>query len=916
MKGIFTLKALKTRFLAVALLLSLSQIAPVHVQAQRMKYSEVKIYASREDVRTLQRSGMDFDHFYYNKEEGTINTTLSEADLLILKRMPIKFVITESDAEAAFLKRSNIADFYKNDEPASFGPSRAKLSFFDAPSQNMSSKITTPTAFNPGTMGGYHTWDEMRKEIDSMKMNYPSLVRLDTIGYSYQGRPLVSVKISDNVNTDETEPEILFTGMHHAREPLGMENLIFYMQYLLENYSTNPRIKELVDSREQFFIPCLNPDGYERNRANFPAGGGMHRKNMGPYGTTTNPGTDLNRNYGVDFGLNNTGSSGTNSQDNYRGPSAFSEVETQAMRAYARTRRFTLMINHHSYGGYWINSFSSPSRSLTAAQATYAATAGNQMCKYNFYEVGTPMQTVGYEANGSSDDWFFIGDIPLSGSIPCFSPEIGLGITTFWPASSTIIPFCKEAFFGNLQAALIAGSYAKLEDRTPVNLTSLSTQAQFTIRRLGNVDSSVRVTVLPLVNVQSVGAPVVISSLPNYLDTVNRNITVNIKPSISTGNIVKWVYKIETGGTTILDTVSYLYNALNAFSDNMDGGGFGTRWTGTGTWGYSTSSSYSGSSSLSESPTGNYTNGANTTVTSVQIDLSNSTAAFLSFWIRYNSENGNDRLRIQAASTATSGAFVTLPGTNTVTENALNMGNLPGYTGRQDYWVRERVDLSQHLGRSDVRIRFSFVSNNVTPSANNVVGDGFYIDDLTVTRSTLTTLPSYINGFFGKVTQQGNELSWDAVTDASHDYFELERSSDGRNFALLTKITVADIKSFVDANPVNGTNYYRLKQVDKGGNMVYSNIVQLLNAKDKKVTVSPTLTSSNIFITIENNEAENLSVEVIDTYGRMLKQQIINSTIGTQKLTMDITSLPAQQYFVKVRNQKNEVLLVQQIIKQ
>ncbi len=910
MKGIFTLKALRNKFLAVAILLSFVQIAPMSAQAQRMKYSEVKIYASREDIRTLQQAGMEFDHFSYNKEEGTINTTLSEADLVVLRRLPFKFVVTESDAEAAFLKRSNITDFYKSEEPASFGPSRTKLSFFDAPSQNMSSKITTPTAFTPGTMGGYHTWDEMRKEIDSMKMNYPSLVRLDTIGYTTQGRPLVSVKISDNVNTDEAEPEILFTGMHHAREPLGMENLIFYMQYLLENYSSNPRIKELVDSREQFFIPCMNPDGYERNRVNSPSGGGLHRKNMGPYGTTANPGTDLNRNYGVDFGLNNTGSSGTNSADNYRGPSAFSEVETQVLRNYARTRRFTLMINHHSYGGYWINSYSSPTRTLTAAQATYAATSGNQMCKYNFYEVGTPLQTVGYEANGSSDDWFFIGDIPNIGSVPCFSPEIGLGITTFWPASSTIIPFCKEAFFGNLQAALIAGSYAKLEDRTAVNLASLSTQAQFTVRRLGNLDSSVRVTVLPLVNVQSVGSPVTISSLPNYLDTVQRSIAVNIKPSISNGNIVKWIYKIETGGTTILDTVSYLYNAINVFSDNMDAGSFTGKWTATGTWGFSTTSTYAGARSVTESPAGNYANSASSTLTSVTIDLSSSTAAYLSFWIRYNAENGYDRLRVAARSTATGGTYVNLSGINTVTENALNMGNQPGFTGRQDYWVRERINLSQHLGASNVQIQFSFASNA------SVQADGFYIDELTVTKSTLTTLPAYINGFYGKVTQLGNELSWDAVTDASHDYFELERSADGRNFTVLSKITVVDTRSFVDANPVNGTNYYRLKQVDKGGNIVYSNIVQLLNAKEKKITVAPTLATSNIFITIENNEAEKLSVEVIDSYGRMLKQQLINSTIGTQKLTMDITSLPAQQYFVKVRNQKNEVLLIQQIIKQ
>jgi carboxypeptidase T len=82
------------------------------------------------------------------------------------------------------------------------------------------------------------------------------------------------VRLSDNPTVDEDEPEVLYTGMHHAREPIGMQLLIFYMYYLLENYDTDPDVQYIVDNFELYFIPILNPDGYAYNIQNDPNGGG------------------------------------------------------------------------------------------------------------------------------------------------------------------------------------------------------------------------------------------------------------------------------------------------------------------------------------------------------------------------------------------------------------------------------------------------------------------------------------------------------------------------------------------------------------------------------------------------------------------------------------------------------------------
>lgn len=910
MKGVFTFSGRIIRCLSICFPLLIGAILNVSAQSQRNTYSQVKIYATKADVSWLQKRGLEFDHVYFDKESDFLITTLNQEDIKRLKALPFKYEILVADEEAEFLKRNNIADFYKNDDSPKADGLNA-FSFIESPNQNMSSKIATPAAFTAGSMGGYYTLAEMNAKITALATAYPNLVTVSSIGNSYNGRPLTLVKISDNAVTDESEPEMLYTGLHHAREPLGMMNLIFFMQYLCENYSTNARIKELVDSRELYFVPCMNPDGYERNRVSNPSGGGMHRKNVGPYGSAGNPGTDLNRNYGYDFGYNNVGSSATNSADNYRGPSAFSETESQLLRNFARARQLKLMINHHSYGGYWINSYSVPARTLPAADALFLATSGQQMTRYNFYEVGSPINTVGYEANGSSDDWFFAGDVANIGSVPCFSPEIGLGLSTFWPGTATIIPYCKEAFYGNLQAALISGSFAKVENRTSINLPSLSGNFDFTVRRLGRVNGSVTVTVLPLTNIQSVGAPVTVSSLPNYLDTANRSISFTLKPAISAGNIVRFVYKMETEGVTILDTVSCLYSANSVFTDDMETGLVSAKWTVGSGWNYSSTSAYSGSRSLTESPAGNYGNSSTLNLTSLStLNLSGATAAFLSFWVRYNTEPGFDRFIIQASSPATSNVYTALPGLHTIKETSLSMGNVPSYTGRQDYWVREVIDLSPHLGQSNVSLRLVFASNA------SVSNDGVYVDNIEVYKSTLLTLPLAAVNLNGTISGAQALLKWQADKSVSFDKYELEYASDGTNFTTLAVIKVVDQTSFVHAKLASGNNYYRIKLVDKAGSFTYSAVVRLFNAIDYAVRISPTITNSRVQISLRSETPDIITIDVIDPVGRMVKQTKATLSSGLQQVSLDVSELSAQQYFIKITNKNQEIIGVEKIIKQ
>lgn len=187
----------------------------------------------------------------------------------------------------------------------------------------------------PAKDSGYHTYDEMAAEVAQVEADHPAIAQRFSIGQSYQGRELWAIKISDNVADDEPEPEVLFDALHHAREHLTVEQAIAIMHWLTDGYGTDSRITRTVDNREVFIVFMVNPDGGEYDLTGSPYR--AWRKNRQPNSGTTAVGTDLNRNYGYRWGCCG-GSSGSKSALTYRGPSAFSAPETQAMRDFIDSR--------------------------------------------------------------------------------------------------------------------------------------------------------------------------------------------------------------------------------------------------------------------------------------------------------------------------------------------------------------------------------------------------------------------------------------------------------------------------------------------------------------------------------------------------------------------------------------------------
>lgn len=123
------------------------------------------------------------------------------------------------------------------------------------------------------------------------------------------------------------------------------------MWYLLENYEHNPEIRTLVDSRALYFVPCINPDGYEYNEQTNPDGEGYWRKNRNP--NFDGIGSDLNRNYGYQWGFNNNGHP-IMEPLMYLEVRALFQVETRAIKYLCEQHEFKIALNYHTFGNLLI----------------------------------------------------------------------------------------------------------------------------------------------------------------------------------------------------------------------------------------------------------------------------------------------------------------------------------------------------------------------------------------------------------------------------------------------------------------------------------------------------------------------------------------------------------------------------------
>jgi carboxypeptidase T len=291
----------------------------------------------------------------------------------------------------------------------------------------------------------FHNHTEMVAEIKAVEAAHPDIVDVFSIGTTDRGRGIWTAKVSDNVATDEDEPEVLFDAVHHADEHLTLEQALYLFNTLVDDYGEDEQVTNLVDSREIWIVFSVNPDGAEFDLGGDPYRG--WRKNRQPHPTSSSIGTDLNRNYDYKWGCCG-GSSGSPSSRNYRGWKAFSAPETKALSTFVNSRviggkqQIRTHISLHTNGElilypYAYTTTNVPADMTSIDRETFVRMA-TAMAATNGYTVRQSGDW--YISDGDEIDWMYGRHRIFAFTVELYPPEGSTTLGGHYPPDEKIAP--------------------------------------------------------------------------------------------------------------------------------------------------------------------------------------------------------------------------------------------------------------------------------------------------------------------------------------------------------------------------------------------------------------------------------------------------------------------------------------------
>jgi carboxypeptidase T len=235
----------------------------------------VRVKASQSVIQILQDAGL----YIYAIENGYIRGAILPSNIQRIKQMGYKYEVL-------------IPDMVEYSEQIAPGPD----------------------------LGRYHSYQEIMDTFNLIANTYPNICHLDTIGQSPTGKYLLALKISENAQAEMHRPRMLWDGTTHGNENIGTEVCWYIMQQLITRYNIDPIITNIVNTREIWIIPCINPEGLINHTR----------------GTTVC--ADLNRDYGYAW---RTGSGSGMS-------TPWSQPETRGFRNFLQQHPFVLHMTYHS----------------------------------------------------------------------------------------------------------------------------------------------------------------------------------------------------------------------------------------------------------------------------------------------------------------------------------------------------------------------------------------------------------------------------------------------------------------------------------------------------------------------------------------------------------------------------------------
>ncbi|MEZ4829218.1 MAG: M14 family zinc carboxypeptidase [Bacteroidia bacterium] len=645
--------------------------------------------SSHQEWDSWLENGFTPDHFTIR--EGNLEMILDDADIALLDVLGASYQILQRDMSSVYARNLS-AQATKLSQRSSCGLAH----------------------FSPGTMSGYHTWAEAVAQLDSMHAAYPAIISPKIqIGTSVEGRPVWAVKISDNPATNEsaTEPGVYFDALTHAREPLSLEMILYYMWWLLENYNQNPEATKLVNDREIFFVPVVNPDGYVYNQVTNPNGGGLWRKNRRVLNNIC-AGIDLNRNFSFGWGLN-SGSTGDPCSNTFRGLSAFSEPETQAIENFLNQIAPETGFSIHTYGRKIISPLGYTD-SLVREGVYSDFSSAFIPARYNGY--GTIKQLFNYESSGTTIDYFH------SQGITGWMPEMG---GDFWDDPGTICLQLREFLPAMKYITWVAGAYISYQNyQSGEIIPGQNTTVSLRVRNSGlsQIANNVSASLIPLSpGIQTVAAA---GSQPTIAPGKEKEVsfTLFISPDISFPDTIRLGVVVGYDGVvTARDTIQLLVgNRRVIFQDDFSGGRVKWQQMGTGKmWDTTSVDRVGGKNYMTDSPSGSYRYDSNSgIVMSSFADLTDAVNPVLEFSTRFSLEPFSDYVKIEVGG-QTNNDWKSVGGSY-----ASEFAGQYFYQGNR-YWVEEKIDLGEFAGKK-IKIRFQLHSGTFVQS------DGFYIRDLRI----------------------------------------------------------------------------------------------------------------------------------------------------------------------------------------
>ena len=575
--------------------------------------------------------------------------------------------------------------------------------------------------FTLGSIAGYHDYEEIVTILQNIITEFPQLTKLSIIGRSHEGRDIIALKISDNAAMDEsaTEPAAYYDALTHAREPLSMMSTLYYISWLLENYNDPDELaKFYIDNREIHFVLVVNPDGYVYNTETAPNGGGGWRKNR----RTINDeciGVDLNRNYAAQW--EGPGSHSVQPcSDIYRGETANSELETQAIQNYLDEIKPKSAFSSHSFSQVMID----PNKKVGDPNYNFGQYAdyASEFTPPAYRGYGSADDLIGYLASGTTLDY-----LHEQGAV-AWTPEIG---TIFWEAEEDICGYTQEMLEPMKFITKIAGvapsyhnHHVSTEEKI-INGNSIELTIDVINKGLTSDAEEISVELNPLSSAATVQNRSIKYSAPaegkNSYGQSEKFILEILDAQV--GSPIPFELKIKKNNVLTEKKEIFIYPGeyTTLFDDDMESGlDKWTRSSNQEVWSISDIDSKSGDNSLVDSKLAYAPGTVSIIQTANAISLVDQEDPWLFFDIKYSLRPTSAILRVLVSSDAINWRVVQSDGMGRLRSNNSFTGNY--------YWSKEFVDLSDFASEQEaLYIRFE-----LTTTETSNTSDGAYVDDVKI----------------------------------------------------------------------------------------------------------------------------------------------------------------------------------------